>query len=114
MERAIKFLELFRSGKTYQEIGDIFGVSRQLVYMQLRKHLREETKEILSNRTYFVGKRHKAKELISFTCINCGKTKQSKYRYHKLNFCDHKCRGEFMKKSYAFIKEKTGTYQNME
>lgn len=113
-KRAETFLKLLKKGKTYREIADIFKVSKTLVYLELKKHFPEETKDILSKRSYFVGKRHKAKEPEKFTCLNCGKTKKSKYRYHKLNFCDHKCRGKFMKKSYAIVKEREKTRNDME
>ena len=114
MERAIKFLNLLKKGKTYREIGELFKVSKTLVYLELRKYFKEQTKDILSKRSYFVGKRHKAKEPEEFTCLNCGKTKMSKYRYHKLYFCDHKCRGEFMRNKYAVVKKTTKTHKNLE
>lgn len=106
IERAEEMLKLFKENKTYDQIGVIFGITKTRVWAELKKFFLKEVKEILSQRTWYVGKRDKEKkELKEFKCLNCGQITKSKYLYYLPKFCSPKCRGEFMKKSYEINKK---------
>ena len=101
-ERAKKFLELVRQGKTYQEIGDSFGLSKTTVYIDLKKFYPEETKKALKEIGWHKGKyaNVKRKEKVTITCRNCGKTLETEYRYYRPTFCGRECFGAFLKKQW--------------
>jgi transposase len=98
MERANKFLKLVREGFSYREIGEKFGVSRTTVYSDLNKFFPEEIKKAIKEGRKL---RKKARPFVVITCLNCGKTKETKYRYYTKTFCSLKCQREFLKGQWS-------------
>lgn len=101
--RAEQFLRLAEK-KTYREIGLKFGVSRTLVYLELKKYFPKEIKEVLANRKFFSKKGKKP--FTKGTCLYCGKNFTSKYRYITPKFCNKECMKAFSRDNWNYEKKK--------
>lgn len=104
-ERATEWLKQFKEGYSYGDISKIENVSRTLVYQQLKKHCYEETQIVIKERKRITKNRTK-KDFITITCLNCGKTKQTNYRYYEKKFCSKECRSDFTKTAFKNLQER--------
>jgi predicted DNA-binding protein (UPF0278 family) len=99
IKRAEKMLEVFGEGLVYREIGQIYGISKTRVYLELKKYFPKEVKKILAKREWFVGKR-KPRTFDKCICNNCYKEFISKYSTYNPKFCSKKCQGAYMSRVY--------------
>lgn len=93
--RANEFLKLVKEGKTYREIGEIYNLSRTVVYLDLHKYWDKETiKEAIE-----IGKSKVDKITYYKTiCKYCGETTYKKTRGVK--FCNRDCYTKALKDLY--------------
>jgi len=110
-ERNKEIIKLVKEGKTYQEIGERFGISRQRVQQIAKKEgIKKERKkkykcivcgkEIKTQRKYCNTCRENLKKP-TFICINCGKFFRrylSEAKVKNIRFCSDKCRLEYITK----------------
>jgi len=97
-------MELVKSGKTYENIGSRFGVSKSAIYLIMRDNFRrEEVREALRESR---AKRKKPPKYKTIKCIYCGKTKRTKYIYYTRKFCSEDCRKDFLKTTWYEAKKK--------
>lgn len=98
MEKAIEYLKLLKSGYTYENIGSKYSLTKMAVCLTLHKYLPEETKQIIKERGWLIGKRKKA-VFTTIKCKYCGTVKESNYKHYTPKFCSKKCHSNFVKKA---------------
>ncbi len=110
-KRNKEIIQLIKEGKTYQEIGEKFGITRQRV-QQIAKRERIKKKREKKYRCIICGKPIKAqrkycdecRENIKkpvFICLNCGKPFRrylSQAKVKNIRFCSDSCRLEYITK----------------
>lgn len=108
-ERALIWLKELEEGYSYQDIANHYGYSKNLIYLQLKKHFKEETDAILKARGRKTINRTK-KDFKEIRCLNCGKITKTNYRYYEKKFCSKECRSEFTKTAFKMLQISKETY----
>lgn len=93
-ERNIKIVEMMKLGEfTLQEIGDMYGVSRERIRQIYKRHTGEGYRLRLTNE-----QKHKLEELnsVAFNCVECGNPEHNdiKEEYKICRECRRKYRKE--------------------
>lgn len=83
-----KIIELREAGRTYQQIGDAFGITRERVRQILHQ----------AGRSDLTGPRHAAAEKPMYLCDECGEEFTPPQNHRFQPFCSPPCREKFRRK----------------